>query len=532
MNNKKPTAGQKPQNDAPVNHNNQPQPPAESDTGAQPDVDSKDQSRHDLAESSGSAAPQTERLVQIAEEGCELFHDPTLVPYARMENGVSLRVESQPFRRWLQREFRQESKRAANPTSLSAAINEIAATALWEGGELPVSIRLGADGGNVAFDLGRDDGCAVTVTANGWSVGKPPIAFERKPHAQGMVSPVSGNLDPISQLLNVPSEEDLQLIVGWALMALNPNGAKPILIVQGEQGSGKSTMCEALKFLLDPTKPLLRSLPTSERDLAISAAANWVLAFDNVSFLSRDLSDAFCRLSTGAGLTARTHYSNDEETVFEHRRPIILNGLDAIATRQDLLSRSIVVRLPEIPAAQRLPEDVFWSRFEAARPAILGALLDATSRAIADQAKVNLPELPRMADFATWVSAGEPSLGWKPGSFLEALEQNNAESLKTSLEGSLLAAKIIDALNDDVQLEGTPTHVFGVLSLRVGPEERRNKSWPNNAQAMGRQLTLIKAAMAQVGVFIEQGTVGRGKNKERWLTITDASTSATTKASS
>lgn len=50
----------------------------------------------------------------------------------------------------------------------------------------------------------------------------------------------------------------------------------------------------------------------------------------------------------GGGFGTRTHCANEEETVFEQMRPIIVNGLDAIATRQDLLDRSIVLRLPTI----------------------------------------------------------------------------------------------------------------------------------------------------------------------------------------
>ena len=100
-------------------------------------------------------------------------------------------------------------------------------------------------------------------------------------------------------LVNLGDEQDFRLIVGWLLMTLNPNGPFPVLVLEGEQGSAKSTTARALKQLIDPVTPLLRSLPRSERDLAIAANANWVLAFDNVSFIQDWMSDALCRLSTG-----------------------------------------------------------------------------------------------------------------------------------------------------------------------------------------------------------------------------------------
>jgi len=279
-------------------------------------------------------------------------------------------------------------------------------------------------------------------------------------------------------------------------------------------------MTEALKFLIDPTVPLLRTMPTSERDLAVAAANDWVLAFDNISYVKENMSNALCRLSTGAGFGTRALYTDDEEIVFEYIRPVILNGLDAIATRQDLLSRAIVIRLPEIPKECRLQKEVFWSRLEDTRPEILGALLDAASAAMANRNDVNLEGLPRMADFVAWVTAAEPALDWPSGSFLEAFEENNGEALKTSLEGSLLAQKILQALTDGVQLQGTPADLLSLLTVRASSEDARSKAWPKNAQAMSRQLTLLNPALREFGVVVEEGHVGRGHEKRRWLSIT------------
>jgi hypothetical protein len=150
----------------------------------------------------------------------------------------------------------------------------------------------------------------------------------------------------------------------------------------------------------------------------VAAAANWILAFDNISFLPTWLSDALCRLSTGGGFGTRTHYENDEETVFEQTRPIILNGLDAVATRQDLLDRAIVVRLPAIPSETRRSEQEFWKQFEDAQPAILGALLNAVSAALQRLPETELPNPPRLADFARWVTAAESALEWGSGSLV------------------------------------------------------------------------------------------------------------------
>ncbi|OJU80988.1 MAG: hypothetical protein BGO11_21180 [Solirubrobacterales bacterium 70-9] len=372
----------------------------------------------------------------------------------------------------------------------------------------------------IVLHLGNDDARSIQVSRSGFKVATAPVAFEKKRHTQLLPELLSDwSLAPLGELFNHGGESNLKLITGWLLMALRETGPKPILILQGPPGSAKTTMTEALKFLVDPTVPLLRTMPTSERDLAIAAANHWVLAFDNLSYIKENMSNALCRLSTGAGFGTRALYTNDEEIVFEYIRPVILNGLDAIATRQDLLSRSIVIRLSEIPKERRLEKEVFWSRLEEARPAILGALLNATSAALSNRSKVTLESLPRMADFASWVTAAEPALGWPAGSFLEAFEENNGEALKTSLEGSLLAEKILQALADDVVLQGTPADILGLLALRVSHGDSLSKAWPKNAQGMSRQLTLLNPALREFGVVIEESHVGRGREKRRWLSI-------------
>ena len=60
------------------------------------------------------------------------------------------------------------------------------------------------------------------------------------------------------------------------------------------------------------------------------------------------LSDALCRLATGGGFGTRQLYSDDEESLFEARRPVLLNGIEEVAVRGDLLDRSLIVTLSPI----------------------------------------------------------------------------------------------------------------------------------------------------------------------------------------
>jgi hypothetical protein len=64
--------------------------------------------------------------------------------------------------------------------------------------------------------------------------------------------------------------------------------------------------------------------------------------------------------------------------------------------------------------------------FEAARPCVLGALLDAVLRRLPE---THLPKLPRMADFALWATTCEPA-PWPAGTFWSAYCGNRDEAVE------------------------------------------------------------------------------------------------------
>lgn len=142
----------------------------------------------------------------------------------------------------------------------------------------------------------------------------------------------------------------------WLCACYRWNGPFPLLVLLGEQGSAKSTTSRVAKSIVDPSKAPIRSEPKEARDLMISASRSWLLAYDNVSSLPDWLSDALCRLATGGGFATRTLYENSEETVFECKRPVVLNGITDFVTRADLLERSILLHHPPIPEADRKTE--------------------------------------------------------------------------------------------------------------------------------------------------------------------------------
>jgi hypothetical protein len=368
-----------------------------------------------------TAVRGTSRSITIAQalaallEPADLFHTADGRGYATVHidsHCETWPVRSKRFKAWLGRAYYAIARKPAPTQAMSETLALAEARAL-DGPEWPVHVRAAASGEKIYIDLGDDRWRVVEVDATGWRMLEgSPVKFHRAAGMLPLPAPVPGEtLEALRGFVNVGDENTWRLLVHWLVMGFRPIGPYPVLGVFGEQGSAKSTTTRVLRELLDPNAAPLRSEPREPRDLMIAAEHGGVVALDNLSHLPTWLSDALCRLSTGGGFSTRELYSDSEEVIFSAMRPVILNGIEEVITRGDLMQRTMLIELPVIGPEHRRREGEFWRAFEAARPGILGALLDAVAAAIREAPNVRLPMLPRMADFAEWSVAAERGLG-------------------------------------------------------------------------------------------------------------------------
>jgi hypothetical protein len=286
-------------------------------------------------------------------------------------------------------------------------------------------------------------------------------------------------------------------------------------VLYGEQGSAKTTTAKGLRYLLDPHTTPLRSPPHQTRDLAVAAKSSWVIAYDNVSDVRPWLSDVLCQLATGAGFGTRKLYTDDEEALITASRPILLNGIAAeMVNRPDLLDRALVIELPAIPDEARRTEEAVWQDLEAKRPLVLGALLDVVVAGLRNLSEVKLECLPRMADFARWVEACAPALGWQPEEFTQTCLQVRVE-LDEQVLSLWAVAPVLDRLlaKNKGGIETTVGKLLMMLNEARGKEEGFVQDWPRTAKALGSELRLFTPSLRRTG--IEVTFLGRARKGYR-----------------
>lgn len=464
--------------------------------------------KYEPAEDGDAKKSQATKLVELAESD-ELFHAAD-AGYARFAVGLHHEIaplRTRPYRARLARRYYENQGKAPSTQALQDALSVLEGRALYEGEEHPVATRLAEHGGAIYLDLANSEWEAVEIDANGWRVvTDPPVRFRRPKGTGELPRPVPGELEPLRELVNVEAG-DWPVFVGYLLAALNPSGPFPVLELHGEQGTAKSTTARMTRGLVDPNDAPLRAAPRNGHDLMIGANNAWMIALDNLSHVQPWLSDGICRLATGGGFATRTLYENDEEHIFHAMRPVLLNGIGAVAERSDLVDRAIVLEAPRIRDQDRLTETEINRRFNATRPAILGALLDGVVRGLRDVATVELADPPRMADFAEWAVAAGPGVGVPADTFLDAYAENRALGSGAVLESSPVTATLLELANDG--FEGTATELLAKLTGKAGETETRAKDWPRSATALGKLLTRLAPNLRDAGYLVERPSRGR-----------------------
>lgn len=438
----------------------------------------------------------------------ELWHSPDREAFATVKVGDHVEncpVRSKDFREWLSGRYFAATGAAPSSQAMEDALRVYEGHAKHHGPEHKVFLRIGERDGAVYYDLGDAQWRAIEVTAREWRViDRAPVKFVRPPAMRALPLPEDGGLieHELRDLVNVRDDSDFVLIVGWLVGCFNPRGPYPILAVNGEQSSAKSTLCRLLRMLTDPNAAPIRLPPRNEDDLIVAARNSRVLAFDNLSDVPGWLSDALCSLATGAGVSTREHYSNTNEVVFEGARPIMMNGIPDLGSRADFADRTLHVVLKPIAEADRRSEADYWREVETRLPLIFGAILNAVSRALRDRDAAP-PPITRMADFETWITAAEPGLGWEKGTFIAAYVGNRKGTIEAAIEADPIGEAVCQLVEKEDWL-GSPTKLLARLEAQPCVSEAvcKGRTWPAANKLRGR-LRRLASPLRERGISLD-----------------------------
>lgn len=383
----------------------------------------------------------------------------------------------------------------------------------------------------IIVDLGDDQHTHVQITAGKVEIIRKgsPALFYRTPMTQPMVMPAKvGNLDLLKKYLNLHSVSML-LLIAWLSYILAhpkiPTSKFVILVLRGNQGSGKSLLCYIIKSLIDPSKVGLQVLPSNPKDIAISAQNSHVICYDNVREFSQLIADTLCVASTGGAMCQRQLYTDDEQSVLNIHVAVVLNGIHSFIDQPDLAQRCIPLELLPFNESMRKSEAQFMREFQQDLPVILRGLLDLIAKVFTHLPTAEVTNPERMYDFVQWLAAMEQAQGCRAGDYQALYSNVINEGQLDSILDNVLAATVLEFAHGYINgnWSGTPAGLLIQLNKLATKAIQRLKEWPSNAIALSKRLIGLQASLRTQGVTLE---LYRGK--ERTITITSTVTIAPT----
>ena len=394
-------------------------------------------------------------------------------------------------------------KHAMSKTAINNVLNEYEVRASSSlATRRDVFTRVAPHDDDIYIDLCNPNWEAIRVTASGWRiVESPPVRFRRPRGMLPLPYPErDGKIEALRPFFNLKTEADFTVVLGYIVAALRPYPPYAALNPVGPPGAAKTRLLRLIRRLIDPHTAETTPLPPSGEELFVSARNSHFLAFENVSHLSKKMSDNLCRMATGGSYRGRRRYTNTDENLHKGGRPIAFEGINNVVSEADMLDRLVAI---EVERVERYQDDKVLDRaFDRARPRILGALLDLLVTGLRKEATVKLTlPAPRMVGFVTWgVACGLPG-------FERAYAANQQEAINTLLEYDPAAKAVRALMEGRKRWHGTATKLLADLDEVAGIK---------NARMLSDRLRLLTPMLATVAIHV---IPGKRKDTERPLTI-------------
>jgi hypothetical protein len=417
--------------------------------------------------------------------------------------------------------FQEYRARGVNlrPHELKQEMELLRADALLNPDVRDVWQRVGPIPDGVEIDVGDATDNRIRVTARGVEVvaGGPETLFHRSPTTKLFTMPAAqGDLSLLDPYVNL-ERPSAPLLRGWlSYVVAHPkdeNSKFPILVLGGEQGSGKSFLCRRIQDIIDPSRIGIQTLPRGTRDLALVVQQAHVSVFDNVRGFTPLMADNLCVTATGGSRLTRRLRTDGELYVATLHGALVLNGIHSFIDQPDLAQRCLPLTLRSLDDGMLRSEASLMQDFSRDLPRIVRGLLDLVAGILAYLPGVPIMRTERMIDFVTWLAAMERVDGVQEGEYQSAYSTALSHGMLDSLLDDPMAVAVLELIDGDAHKtwSGTPSVLFATLERRVSRRIANSNAWPKTVNALSKGLRSMQCALRRQGVEVRWK---RGKQRQ------------------
>lgn len=371
----------------------------------------------------------------------------------------------------------------------------------------------------ILYELNKDTKECVLVAEDGISVDTvSDVLFKHSVDFQNQVMPdwdveMEDIFGLIHKHFNLKNEKQEKMLILYLVTSfIGANIPFPVLILNGEKGSSKSTTMRKLEKLIDPKSSDMFGLPHGADGLELRLSNNYYVCLDNLQTLNRRTSDVIARSCTGASVSKRRLYHDEAEIVMNIKCLVALNGISLVAKESDLLDRSLILELERLNPKNIKTEQELWKDFEEDRPKILGCIFRILMIAYFDLRPTKEQEKIRLADFHLACIKVGRVLGMTDKEVSDILWNNQRNVNRQSLNEDIVACCLIELMNHK------KTYVNSMAGLLIDLQDLASKNGivgsvlPKTPNHLSNRLRKVKSNLqAEYGIVFNVANVGAFK---------------------
>ena len=325
-------------------------------------------------------------------------------------------------------------------------------------------------------------------------------------------------LNWFANMLRIPKEKQMLFKVHVCHMVCVWQET-PFMMITGPEGTGKTFTATLIKELVDPVgmKSTNNILPKDENKLAMMLTQEQMTLFDNISYISKPVSDMLCQACTGGIHKLRELYTtNNVMQLPFHKMRILLTGISKTTIyAPDLASR--ILHYDALPGQTKESKNDLTKEYLENRPYILYAVLKTISLAMKEyNSRRNdydtIKAKTRMTDFERFGSAIAYVLGDRNGESIDLYR----EIMQSDMTMMVADDPLLQLVEEVLQGESTGEYynLTSVFYARIreiaetgGIIDTKGKDFPKNTSSLRRHLDRLKGALLERGIDVKIGKI-------------------------
>jgi chloramphenicol 3-O-phosphotransferase len=279
---------------------------------------------------------------------------------------------------------------------------------------------------------------------------------------------------------------------------------KPILLLEGIKGSGKTSVVTMLQLVIQGAKRPISLRRDREDDFGVQLLRNPIALLDNQDSFIEWLPDAICAYATGAVWEKRKLYTDDESVIIKPQAFIAFTTRNpASFRRDDVIDRCVILRFDRRTTFKRMAKLEREILDDRAR--LLGEYLWYVGRIVdvlrTGDHESDADEMYRMADLVSFGRVVGQVLGWTPKDVNDLMQALQAERDAFLIEEDPLVVLINEWLMQQynavaAKRMGTTSNrgrlisVFDLAAELEAHADARGIAWKDNSRTIPQKLRM------------------------------------------